>query len=71
MRKIKRAVDLMLCLFPFETDIYRRHAFPVRFVGHPLADEISAALATRLRGTQLGLAAAGQAAGLAARESRV
>ena len=41
IRKIKRAVDLMLCLFPFETDIYRQHAFPVRFVGHPLADEIA------------------------------
>lgn len=40
IRKIRRAVDLMLCLFPFETDIYRQHGIPVRFVGHPLADEI-------------------------------
>jgi len=40
VRKIKRAVDLMLCLFPFETDIYRRHGVPVCFVGHPLADEL-------------------------------
>lgn len=38
--KIKRAVDLMLCLFPFETAIYRQHGVPVQFVGHPLADEI-------------------------------
>lgn len=38
--KIKRAVDLMLCLFPFETQIYQRHGIPARFVGHPLADEI-------------------------------
>ncbi len=40
IRKIKRAVDLMLCLFPFETDVYREHGVPVAFVGHPLADEI-------------------------------
>jgi lipid-A-disaccharide synthase len=40
IHKIKRAVDLMLCLFPFETAIYRQHDVPVCFVGHPLADEI-------------------------------
>lgn len=40
IHKIKRAVDLMLCLFPFETRIYEEHGVPVRFVGHPLADEL-------------------------------
>ncbi|MEH6570801.1 MAG: lipid-A-disaccharide synthase [Halioglobus sp.] len=40
IHKIKRAVDLMLTLFPFETEIYRQHEVPVEFVGHPLADEI-------------------------------
>ncbi|MEP6391751.1 MAG: lipid-A-disaccharide synthase [Halioglobus sp.] len=40
IRKIKRAVDLMLCLFPFETSVYARHDIPAEFVGHPLADEI-------------------------------
>ena len=40
IRKIGRAVDLMLCLFPFETEIYDRHGIPACFVGHPLADEI-------------------------------
>jgi len=40
LRGIKRAVDLMLCLFPFETSIYRQHDIPACFVGHPLADEI-------------------------------
>jgi lipid-A-disaccharide synthase len=42
INKIKRSVDLMLCLFPFETDIYRQHDIRVAFVGHPLADEIPA-----------------------------
>lgn len=37
---IKRSVDLMLTLFPFETEIYRTHGIPVRCVGHPLADQI-------------------------------
>ena len=40
IRKIKRAIDLMLCLFPFETGIYQEHGIAVEFVGHPMADEI-------------------------------
>jgi len=40
LRKIARACDLMLTLFPFEAEYYQRHQIPVRFVGHPLADEI-------------------------------
>ena len=40
VEKIRRAVDLMLTLFPFEADFYHRHRIPVEFVGHPLADEI-------------------------------
>jgi lipid-A-disaccharide synthase len=40
IRSIARAVDLMLALYPFETDIYDQHGIPVRFVGHPKADEI-------------------------------
>lgn len=40
IHKIKRSVDLMLCLFPFETAMYREHGVPADFVGHPLADEI-------------------------------
>jgi lipid-A-disaccharide synthase len=37
---VARAADLVLTLFPFETDVYRRHGVDARFVGHPLADEI-------------------------------
>ena len=41
IRKIRRAVDHMLTLFPFEARLYRRHHVPVTFVGHPLADQIA------------------------------
>lgn len=40
IRNIKLAVDLMLVLFPFETDIYQAHGIAVKCVGHPLADSI-------------------------------
>ena len=40
IHRIKRAVDLMLVLFPFETAIYETHGVPVEYVGHPLADSI-------------------------------
>ncbi|MGE0763485.1 MAG: lipid-A-disaccharide synthase [Bdellovibrionales bacterium] len=38
---IKRVVDQMLVLFPFEVDFYKRFGVPVQFVGHPLLDELA------------------------------
>jgi lipid-A-disaccharide synthase len=40
IHKIKKAVDHMLTLFPFEARYYEEHDLPVTYVGHPLADEI-------------------------------
>lgn len=40
VRKIRKAVDLMLSIFPFEVDFLRRHRVPVSYVGHPLAEQI-------------------------------
>lgn len=40
IHKIRRAVDHMLALFPFEESYYHQHRVPVTFVGHPLADAI-------------------------------
>ncbi len=41
LRHIAKAVDLMLCLFPFEPALYAEHSVPAQFVGHPLADAIA------------------------------
>ncbi|MGB7754976.1 MAG: lipid-A-disaccharide synthase [Salinisphaera sp.] len=41
-REIRRAVDLMLAIFPFEPEFFAAHDIPVTFVGHPLADELPA-----------------------------
>ena len=40
VRTIGRAVDLVLCLLPFEQPFYEAHAVHAEFVGHPLADQI-------------------------------
>ena len=41
IRKIQQAVDHMLCIFPFETDIYNGTGVQATYVGHPIADLIA------------------------------
>ncbi len=38
VHQIKKLVDLMLVIFPFEEAFYTKHSVPVRFVGHPLLE---------------------------------
>ena len=40
VHKLKRDVDRMLCILPFEKDFYARFNMEVDFVGHPLIDAI-------------------------------
>lgn len=40
VRKIRRAVDLMLTVFPFEEAFYASSGVPAKFIGHPLADAL-------------------------------
>ncbi len=40
IKQIKRAVDFVLTLLPFEKKIYDENGVPACFSGHPLADEI-------------------------------
>lgn len=50
VKKISKSVDLILNLFPFESDIYKKYDVKNCYVGHPLADMInSEANVTRAR----------------------
>ena len=42
MKKIKRYVDRMYTIFPFETDFYGRYHYTVEYGGNPLVDAIDA-----------------------------
>jgi lipid-A-disaccharide synthase len=39
--QMARCIDLMLCIFPFEADLYNRSGLRTRFVGHPMIDRLS------------------------------
>lgn len=41
IKKIRKAINLMLTLFPFEEAYYRRNDTPVKFVGHPMAKKVA------------------------------
>ncbi len=59
VKAIRRAVDLLLCLFPFEEPFLRRHGVPARYVGHPLADQIPLQVDRAKARTALGLPVSG------------
>lgn len=40
VEQVRRRVDRMLVLFPFEVEFYRRHGIEAVHVGHPLVDEV-------------------------------
>lgn len=56
VRSIAAACDLVLCLFPFETEFYSQHGVRAQFVGHPLADQIPLDTDRGLAREALGLA---------------
>ena len=41
VKKIKRLVDRMFTIFPFETQFYKKYNFEVHYVGNPLLDSIT------------------------------
>ncbi|RMG58684.1 MAG: lipid-A-disaccharide synthase [Gammaproteobacteria bacterium] len=40
VKKIGERIDMMATIFPFEVPYYREAGIPVRYVGHPLVDEV-------------------------------
>jgi len=59
VKTIRRSVDLMLSIFPFEEAFLRERGVPVRYVGHPLADEIPLEMDAASARSGLGLAPEG------------
>ena len=41
VHKVKKFVDEMFTIFPFETEFYGKYNYPVRFVGNPTIDELA------------------------------
>jgi len=61
---IRRLVDKMIVLFPFEEEFYRRHGVPVVCAGHPLAEVRGRSETVESARRRLGLDPAGPVFGL-------
>jgi len=55
IRKIKKSVDTVLCILPFEKTLYDEHGVNAVFVGHPKADSAPAVVATTTVRRELGI----------------
>lgn len=51
--QMARWIDLMLCIFPFEADLYNQSGLRTRFVGHPMIDRLAARKVTTSRDPNL------------------
>jgi len=55
VRVVKRLVERMVVIFPFEEEIYHEAGVPVDFVGHPLVDVVRASVGRNEFATRYGL----------------
>ena len=55
VEQIRRFVDKMLVILPFEKEFYKKHNVDVEFVGHPLVEELSHAPTQESARNTLGL----------------
>jgi len=46
VKKVKRCVDRMFIIFPFEEEFYKKHGIPVKYYGNPLVDETEKRIAS-------------------------
>jgi len=42
IKAIKKYIDRMLCILPFEVSFYEQHSYPVDYVGNPTVDAVAA-----------------------------
>lgn len=40
IRSIKKYIDQMLCILPFEVDFYKKYDYPIDYVGNPTVDAV-------------------------------
>ena len=40
VKTMRRVIDRLLCIFPFEEAFFREHRVPVTYIGHPLATRV-------------------------------
>ncbi len=40
VKTMRRIIDRLLCIFPFEEEFFREHRVPVTYIGHPLAGRV-------------------------------
>ena len=57
VRKVKKAADTVLCILPFEPELYEKHGVNAVFVGHPKAHEAPEIVDTKAARAKLGLGA--------------
>ncbi len=43
IKEMSRFIDLVLCIFPFEADLYNQSGLRALFVGHPMIERLQAA----------------------------
>jgi len=55
IRSIKRNIDRLLCIFPFEEDFFRSRGVQAQYIGHPLAELIRPSLSREEFFEQFGL----------------
>lgn len=64
VRRIRRLVDRMLCILPFEESFYRKLGVPAVYVGNPLLDEARPKLSKDAFRRQIGLSTSQPLVGL-------
>lgn len=64
VKQIKKLVDKMAVILPFEVDFYASHGYTVQYVGHPLVDKVKTSFTTAAARLEFGLSATRTTIGL-------